>query len=101
MNDVISAAEANRSFSRLLREMREEGRTFVVTSHGKPAAKLVPCRADEAMEVATAHRLAFWDAVMLAAAAQANCRILLSEGLQDGFTWRGVTVRNPFAAAQI
>ena len=43
MNEAISAAEANRAFSRLLREVREEGRTFVVTSHGKPVAKLMPC----------------------------------------------------------
>jgi predicted nucleic acid-binding protein len=35
---------------------------------------------------------------MLAAAAQAGCRLLLSEDMQDGFTWRGVTIRNPFAA---
>ena len=27
-------------------------------------------------------------------------RLLLSEDLQDGFTWRGVTVANPFAAQQ-
>lgn len=53
----------------------------------------------EAMELATTHRLAFWDSIMLAAAAQAGCRLLLSEDMQDGFTWRGVTVRNPFATA--
>jgi predicted nucleic acid-binding protein len=34
---------------------------------------------------------------MLAAAADAGCRLLLSEDLQEGFTWRGVTVVNPFA----
>jgi len=50
----------------------------------------------EAMEVATSHRMALWDSVMLAAAAQAECRLLLSEDMQDGFTWRGVSVRNPF-----
>lgn len=48
MDEAISAAEANRAFSRLLREVREEGRTFVVTSHGKPVAKLVPCGSAEA-----------------------------------------------------
>jgi prevent-host-death family protein len=48
MDEAISAAEANRAFSRLLREVREEGRTFVVTSHGKPVAKLVPCTSAEA-----------------------------------------------------
>jgi len=29
-------------------------------------------------------------------AADAGCRLLLSEDLQHGFTWRGVTVVNPF-----
>lgn len=50
----------------------------------------------EAMEIATTHRLSFWDSVMLAAAAQANCRHLCSEDMQPGFTWRGVTIQNPF-----
>ena len=36
--------------------------------------------------------------VILAAAAEAQCRLLLSEDMQDGFTWGGVTVANPFAA---
>ena len=48
MDQAITAAEANRSFSRLLREVREEGRSFVVTSHGTPVAKLVPCAATDA-----------------------------------------------------
>ena len=38
-----------------------------------------------------------WDAVILSAAADASCRLLLSGDLQDGFTWSGVTVANPFA----
>ena len=50
----------------------------------------------EAMELVVAHHLASWDAVILAAAAQGECRLLLSEDMQDGFAWRGVTVRNPF-----
>lgn len=54
----------------------------------------------EAMEIATTHRLAFWDSVMLAAAAQAGCRQLLSEDMQHGFTWRGVTIRNPFRSPE-
>ncbi len=38
-----------------------------------------------------------WDAVIFSAAAEANCRVLLSEDMQHGFTERGVTVVNPFA----
>jgi predicted nucleic acid-binding protein len=51
------------------------------------------------MELSARHQLAFWDAVVLAAAADATCRLLLSADFQDGFTWSGVTVVNPFAAA--
>lgn len=51
----------------------------------------------QAMELSAGHQLAFWDSVILSAAADANCRLLLSEDLQDGFTWSGVTVANPFA----
>ena len=52
----------------------------------------------DATELAVDRRLATWDAMILAAAAKAGCRLLLSEDMQDGFTWRGVTVTNPFAA---
>lgn len=51
-----------------------------------------------AIHLAADHQLRIWDAVMMCAAAEAKCRLLLSEDLQDGFTWHGVTVANPFAA---
>lgn len=41
IEERISAAEANRSFSRLLRGVRE-GKSFVVTAHGRPIARLAP-----------------------------------------------------------
>jgi predicted nucleic acid-binding protein len=50
-----------------------------------------------AADLASDHGLTIWDSVALAASAEAGCRLLLSEDLQDGFTWRGVTVANPFA----
>ena len=51
-----------------------------------------------AADLATDHRLGIWDAVILAAASRAGCRLLLSEDLQEGFTWAGVTVANPFSS---
>lgn len=59
MDDAISAADANRSFSSLLRRVRE-GRSVVVTSHGKPIARIVPLgeRDDRAAEGARAALLA-------------------------------------------
>ncbi len=53
-----------------------------------------------AADLATDHQLDIWDAVILAAASRSGCRLLLSEDLQEGFTWTGVTVVNPFASPQ-
>ena len=41
MDETISAADANRNFSSILRNVRE-GRSYVVTSHGRPVARIVP-----------------------------------------------------------
>lgn len=62
MDQIISAAEANRAFSTLLREVRE-GHSFTVTAHGKPVARIIPCAAaDAAREAARAALLARLDA---------------------------------------
>jgi prevent-host-death family protein len=47
----VSAADANRNFSKLLEGVRRGG-TFVVTSHGKPIAKIAPVDAPGAAETA-------------------------------------------------
>lgn len=41
MEKAVSAADANRNLSQLLRGVRQ-GRSYIVTSHGKPIARLVP-----------------------------------------------------------
>jgi predicted nucleic acid-binding protein len=50
-----------------------------------------------ALDLAADHGLQIWDALIMSIAAENHCRLLLSEDLQNGFTWRGVTVVNPFA----
>lgn len=50
-----------------------------------------------AMDLAVEHRLQVWDSLILNVAAESGCRLLLSEDLQHEFTWRGVTVVNPYA----
>ena len=49
-----------------------------------------------ALDLTVVHQMPIWDALILAVAAEQRCRILLSEDFQDGFTWRGITVVNPF-----
>jgi prevent-host-death family protein len=58
---TISAAEANRSFSRLLRGVRE-GNHYVVTAHGRPIARIVPAEENDAAE--RAFRRAAMDAIL-------------------------------------
>lgn len=44
----ISSADANRKFSSVLRAVRE-GDSYVVTSHGKPVARIVPAGRHQAV----------------------------------------------------
>lgn len=63
-----------------------------------PVIETAPGAMLAAADLATDHHLSIWDAVILAVSSQAGCRLLLSDDLQDGFTWGGVTVVNPFAS---
>ena len=51
-----------------------------------------------AMDLVADHQFSIWDAIVVSTAAEAGCRLLLSEDMQDGFVWRGLTIANPFAA---
>jgi prevent-host-death family protein len=44
----ISSADANRNFSSVLRAVRD-GESYVVTSYGKPVARIVPAGRHEAV----------------------------------------------------
>jgi prevent-host-death family protein len=57
MEEAVSAADANRRFSLLLRGIRE-GRSYLVTSHGKPVARIVPAGPHEAAAGARAALIA-------------------------------------------
>ena len=63
-----------------------------------PVAGTTPNVMLMAADLAADHHFGIWDAVILSTASQTGCRLLLSEDLQDGFTWGGVTVVNPFAS---
>ena len=49
-----------------------------------------------ALELIPAYSLSFWDAVIVAAAQQANCDTLLTEDLCDGTRYGRLRVENPF-----
>ncbi len=118
--DKPIAAEANRHFSRVSRDVRS-GDRLVGTARGRPVPRLVPMSDTDAKRDAAhatllrrvisqpAQNLPRWTrdelyeddapcclrrgyeyAVILAAAARADCHYLPSKDMQDGFCWRGV-----------
>ena len=50
-----------------------------------------------ATDLTVDHNLQFRDALIVTAAADAGCSLLLSEDMQDGFVARGMTISNPLS----
>ena len=61
-----------------------------------PALSLTADIHAQAVRLARDNSLSFYDALIVAAAADAGCRLLFSEDLQHGRKFGGVTIRNPF-----
>ncbi len=53
-----------------------------------------------ALKAVEGGRFSFWDAMLLATAAAAGCKVVLSEDMRDGAEIAGAVVRNPFAGAE-
>lgn len=63
MDRAISASDANRQFSGILRDVKR-GESFVVTSRGTPVARIVPVEDDHAARAAAGAALRkHWDAI--------------------------------------
>jgi predicted nucleic acid-binding protein len=98
---VIAVQALGELFNVLVRRGWPVARVLDVISawhDGYTIAPTTPSAMAAAVDLAAAHRLHIWDAVMVSVAAESGCRALLSEDMQDGFTWRGVTVVNPFVS---
>jgi predicted nucleic acid-binding protein len=98
---VVPAQTLGELFNVLVRKAkrrRTRARTAILTwRDAYPVIETSSAVLVDALDLAADHELSIWDSVILSASAAAGCRLLLSEDLQDGFTWRGVTVTNPFA----
>lgn len=56
MEQAISAADASRDFSALLRSVHE-GNSFLVTDYGKPVARIVPAAQHESVAATARDKL--------------------------------------------
>jgi len=51
---------------------------------------------EHGLDLADRYQFSVYDAMIVASAREAGCKILYTEDMQDGMTLFGVTVRNPF-----
>jgi predicted nucleic acid-binding protein len=51
---------------------------------------------DDALAIKARYQLSYWDSAIIAAAKTINCTEVLSEDMNDGQDYGGVTVVNPF-----
>jgi len=58
--------------------------------------QITPERVFEAIDIQILNHISFWDALIVAAAAAAECPVLLTEDLNDGQVISGVRLENPF-----
>lgn len=84
---TISAADANRHFSRVLREV-SQGEHVTLVSRGRPVATIAPVRGSGRERQSAKRTLLerLRRQPVMAVAAENRCRIVLSEDLQHGFT---------------
>lgn len=61
-----------------------------------PTASAVLGTVRKALPTAAAGRLSYWDALLVATAAEAGCAAILSEDMGDGMRIEGVEIINPF-----
>lgn len=99
---IIAPVQAIGEATRVLREKYRRSPAQVATAFEAwtDIYEPVPTDADSmahGITLADDHRFQHWDAIIVAISADADCAILLSEDMQHGFVWRGLTVVNPFA----
>lgn len=68
----------------------------VIAELTEPARPLTADIHTHAVKLARTSALSFYDALIIAAAADADCRLLLTEDMQHGRKFGGVTIQNPF-----
>ena len=66
-----------------------------------PTASASPAAVRTALQLASAGRASYWDALLIATAAEAGCTAILTEDLGGTASLAGVAIINPFAGTAL
>ena len=79
-----------------LRMTHEQSMAFLDPFMGLPSVPVTLELFNRAVQVADRYRIPYWDAAIMAAAGMQGCDAVYSEDLNDGQSYDGVLVINPF-----
>jgi predicted nucleic acid-binding protein len=74
-----------------------EASSFVQQFHA--SMQVIPASVEDlgpAMQIHQQHGIQFFDALLITTARRAGCHTLLTEDMQDGRSFEGIIIRNPF-----
>ncbi len=71
-------------------------RQFIRLLLTRPLVATTPDLFTLAVDISRRYRISYWDAAIVAAAAQLGCRTLYTQDLNAGQTYEGVTAIDPF-----
>lgn len=86
---------ALRRFARPMDDM-EAHQYFEATLHPLLVVHSSPALYSGAISLRSRHQLSWYDSLIVTAAQQAQCEVLLTEDLQHGQTFAGLRVENPY-----
>jgi predicted nucleic acid-binding protein len=97
---VISTQVIKEISSVLLRKFNypvSDLKVFISQLEKFEVAETPPTIIQKGLDIMSSYQLSFWDSIICATAASANCSLIVSEDMQDGMEMLGMTVRSPFS----
>jgi len=73
----------------------DEAVAFIRSWRRFPTEEMTLAVLDEALAIRDRYQLSYWDSAIIAAAKSGNCTEVLSEDMNDGQNYGGVSVANP------
>ena len=98
---VISSQVAQEFAWTMSKKLGISGRETALILKNYQVFRFVPIKmqlVQRALSTANDNIISFWDALIVEAAADAGCKVLLTEDLNDGQRIRGVRIVNPFVS---
>ncbi len=97
---VISAQVLSELFVTITQKVKrpmtaEDAKKELLLLSAMPTVDIDATLAVEAVTLKQRWQLSYWDALILAAAGRAQCRVVYSEDLSEGQSYGSLTVRNP------